>query len=92
MISRFSCTTENTSRNTSDAAIRVTDAIRQASENRSNEKLARISRVRIRIKDLEARGFIKRQEFYAPTTADFERRLSCHNRKTADISKVKGKA
>jgi hypothetical protein len=33
-----------------------------------------------RISDLEKRGFIKRQEFKAPTTSDFEREMACIRR------------
>jgi hypothetical protein len=64
---------------TSDVTSRVTAALREKVESQSTEQAARISRVVVRIKDLEARGFIKRQQFSAPTTGDFERKLLCKN-------------
>ncbi len=60
---------------TSDISDRVSGAVRKASEVRSNDQVARVERLRARINDLEARGFIKRQVFSSPTTGDFERIL-----------------
>ena len=57
---------------TSDVPERITAALRKVTEDRSDKQIARIQ---ARIKDLEARGFIKRQEYSAPTTVDFERTI-----------------
>jgi hypothetical protein len=60
---------------TSDVAQRVSRAVRDASEGRSDEQTARITRLITRIQELESRGFIRRQTYSAPTTGDFERGL-----------------
>lgn len=52
---------------------RVTGAVRKTVETQSAESIVRVERLRARINDLEARGFIKRQSYSAPTTGDFER-------------------
>jgi hypothetical protein len=62
---------------TSDLAARVSGAVRQTAEGRSTEEAARIGRLRQRIQSLESRGFIRRQQFSAPTTGDFERLMLC---------------
>lgn len=52
---------------------RLSSVLRKATEDRSDEQIARIERVQKKIKDLEARSLIKRQEYSAPTTGYFER-------------------
>lgn len=55
----------------SDIAARVCGAVRQTAEGRPTEEAARIGRLRQRIQSLESRGFIRRQQFSAPTTRRF---------------------
>lgn len=62
---------------TSDIAVRVVGIVRETVEGRSSEDAAHIGRLRQRIQSLEARGFIRRQQFSAPTTGDFEKLLLC---------------
>ena len=62
---------------TSDVAARVAGALRRSTEGQDSEKIARSARLSARIKDLESRGFIRRQSFSAPTTGDFEKLLLC---------------
>lgn len=64
----------------SDIAARVCGAVRQTAEGRPTEEAARIGRLRQRIQSLESRGFIRRQQFSAPTTADFEKLMLCKER------------
>lgn len=61
---------------TSDLKERVGRTLREATERITNERAGHIARLQSRIRDLESRGFIKRQEFSAPTTGDFERRFA----------------
>jgi hypothetical protein len=65
----------STAADTSNVDERVARAIEGALAGRTDSQAARVEQLRVRIQNLEARGFIKRQEFAAPTTADFERRL-----------------
>ena len=62
---------------TSEIAESVNRALREATDVLSDERAAHLSRLRGRIRDLERRGFIKRQEFKSPTTGEFERRFAC---------------
>jgi hypothetical protein len=66
----------STAADISDTVERVTRSVREATEVLSDERAAHISRLQSRIRDLESRGFIKRQEYKSPTTGDFERRFS----------------
>ena len=61
----------------SDIAARVCGAVRRTAEGRSTDETARIGRLRQRIQSLESRGFIRRQQFSSPTTADFEKLMLC---------------
>lgn len=62
---------------TSEIVEKVAGALRKTVEAQSSEQVARVARLRTRINDLESRGFIRRQEFSAPTTGDFEKFLIC---------------
>lgn len=66
---------------TSKVAKKVSRVVQNEKNSRSPEQNAQISRLLNKIADLEARGFIKRQQFKAPTTADFEREIACVKRK-----------
>ena len=54
----------------------MTASLSSMTLDRSNH----LGRLLSKIADLESRGFIKRQRYYAPTTADFERNLACLNK------------
>lgn len=69
MITHSSSTAEYSS----NVSERVATTLRKVAASQSDARIARIERVRIQIKDLETRGFIKRQVFASPTTSDFER-------------------
>ena len=68
----YSCTVDDSS----NLVKKVHEAVRDAIENISDERVVRVSRIQERIRDLESRGFLKRQEFKAPTTGEFERRFA----------------
>ena len=71
----------STADSTSDIADRICRAIRDSIEQRPYERAAHLERLMTRIKDLEARGFIKRQQYSRRTTAEFEREFYRKNRK-----------
>lgn len=56
---------------------KVKEAIYETTKAMQNDRAVRISRLQGRIRDLESRGFIKRQEFKSLTTGEFERHFSC---------------
>lgn len=58
----------------SEIASRVSDALSKARESRSAADAERLSVLLARIRNLESRGFIRRQRYYAPTTVELERR------------------
>jgi hypothetical protein len=60
---------------TSEIVEKVAGALRETIEAQTSEQVARVARLRTRIQDLESRGFIRRQEFSAPSTGDFEKLL-----------------
>ena len=66
---------------TSELCERLGRAVRIATEKITDDRAAHIARLQSRIRDLESRGFIKRQEFSSPTTGDFERRFACIDRR-----------
>lgn len=68
----------------SEVSERINGALRAKTESQSDEQVARVSRIIVRIRDLESRGFIKRQKYSVPTTGDFERKLLCK-----ELSRVK---
>lgn len=75
MTTHFSFIAEDTS----NVVERVSKIIHETTEALSEDRATRISRLKNQIQDLESRGFLKRQEFKAPTTGDFERRFTCIN-------------
>lgn len=58
---------------TSEIAQLVSRALQVAAETISEDRADHIARLQERIRDLESRGFIKRQVFSAPATGQFER-------------------
>jgi hypothetical protein len=57
-------------------AQKVSAAVQAEKQSRTPEQRENMAQLLSRIADLEERGFIKRQEFKAPTTADFERSMA----------------
>jgi hypothetical protein len=58
----------------------VAEVVRKTAEDHTSADAARIGRLRLRIQSLESRGFIRRQQFSAPTTGDFEKLMLCKER------------
>ncbi len=54
---------------------RVNQVLQKAVKRPSGKEPDRLLQLQARIRDLESRGFIKRQKFTAPTTGDFERKM-----------------
>lgn len=65
---------------TSNVAEQVARVLRSAIDALPDERAARTQRVLARIRNLESRGFIKRQKFCTATTEQFERRFACIQR------------
>ncbi len=61
---------------TSNLPERVTEVIRKSNFTLLAERINHLEQLIDNIADLESRGLIKRQQYYAPTTADFERQLA----------------
>lgn len=59
----------------SEIVSRVSDALSKAQKSRCAADAERLAKLLARIRDLESRGFIRRQRYYAPTTVEFERRV-----------------
>ncbi|NTV67227.1 MAG: hypothetical protein HGB06_06000 [Chlorobaculum sp.] len=57
-------------------AQKVSAAVQAEKQSRTPEQRANMVQLLTKIADLEERGFIKRQEFKSPTTADFEREMA----------------
>ncbi len=64
----------STTGDSSEVAMRVVEALEGATSGRSRRDLEKVAEVLDRIRDLESRGFIRRQKFVAPTTLEFERK------------------
>lgn len=59
----------------SDISSRIIIALREKAQSQTPGQAERVARVVAKIRDLEARGFLNRQKFSAPTTGDFERKF-----------------
>ena len=75
------CTAGKGRTRSSKVAKKVSRVVQNEKRARSPEQNAQIRKLLNKISDLEARGFIKRQQFKAPTPADFERDIACVKRK-----------
>ena len=64
----------------SDMTEKVSAVIQKGLSSMTADRSDHLGRLLSKIADLESRGFIKRQRYYAPTTADFERSLACTNK------------
>lgn len=69
-----------TAGHTSDVAQKVSVVVKSERSSKSPEQKVKMKQLLAKIANLEARGFIKRQQFKAPTTADFEREFACMKR------------
>ena len=66
---------------TSELLERVGRAIAVANGKIGDARTSRIVQLQGRIRHLESRGFIKRQEFRSPSTGEFEQKLVVCGRK-----------
>jgi hypothetical protein len=71
MISNSSCTAAVTS----DLVGRVKRSLDESEKTVSSNRRKRLEEVKARARSLEESGLLKRQEYAAPSTADFERRF-----------------
>jgi len=60
---------------TFDLVGRVKRSLDESEKTVSSKRRKRLEEVKARARSLEERGLLKRQEYAAPSTADFERRF-----------------
>jgi len=84
MSSHSSSTTDDTS----EVGNRVIDAVTREVVGRSSADNKKIGELITRIRDLELRGFIRRQKYRSPTSIEFERSVQLSKRATGFQSRV----
>lgn len=58
---------------TSDVPSRLERAVQDARNRSGHARMRQLDEVQKRVEQLRQRGFLKRQEYAAPTTADFQK-------------------
>lgn len=58
---------------TSEISEKVHEAIQKAVKSLPSDRSEKVRFIRIKIKDLEEQGLLKRQAYRSPTTSEFER-------------------
>jgi hypothetical protein len=73
---------------TADASSKLSDRVakvlRKAVQGLPEERAERIKSIQERIRDLDSRGFLKREQFKSLTTGEFERRFASMKTKVSD--------
>ena len=69
---------------TSEVSDKVQKAVRKAVQGLPEERAERIRSIQERIRDLESRGFLKREQFKSLTTGEFERSFALMQMKAAN--------